>query len=352
MKRLKVLVCGTKFGSVYIGALKNMQDRFEIVGILCRGGERSRGIAAELGVPVFTSLEETEKAEIDLACVVVKSSIVGGKGTELAKYFLERGISVFQEQPVHYGDYAECVKTAMKNKCVYRMNCFYNNVPSVYEFIKTAQKLSENTAFMYLNAECSIQVFFPLVDIIGRVLGGFRPWKIDCLNADTEQSPFAVLTGSIKNTPVMISIKNEMDMLDPESTIPFLQRLTLGTVRGTLQLTDVHGEVLWTPVIHNELNNKSEAEMRSIRVQERIFPAPEMGLGDIMEKLWPKSMERGFMETYDAIVNGKDLSKEHQHCLFMCQLWKEIGTKIGGYHNVKLRCEKPISPMEEESEEL
>ena len=58
------------------------------------------------------------------------------------------------------------------------------------------------------------------------------------------------------------------------------------------------------------------------------------------------------METYGAIVNGKDLSKEHQHCLFMCQLWKEIGTKIGGYHNVKLRCEKPISLMEEESEEL
>lgn len=344
MKKLKAVVCGTGFGRYYIEALRKLTDLYEIIGIFARGSSRSRKYAEDLGVPLYTSLSDMDDKEIDLACVVIKSSITGGKGTDIAQYFLNRGVNVLQEHPVHYNDYAMHVSTARKNGCMYRLNAFYNNVEPVYKFIETAEKLRNTANFTYLKAECGIQVLFPLVDIIGRVMGGFRPWKLNIINADRGQEPFAVITGEIKSVPVIILIKNEMDSSAPESNMSLLHRITLGTSKGTLLLTDVHGATLWTPVIHEELKDREKStDIYDIPVQERVNDDKAYNLGQIVDEMWPESVCRSLEEYYKIITESGNMSKEHQHFLFACQMWNDIGKMIGGYHPVKVKTERPVS---------
>lgn len=54
--------------------------------------------------------------EVDLACVVIRSGIVGGSGADIALSLLNKGINVLQEQPVSYVEAANCMKTANSYK--------------------------------------------------------------------------------------------------------------------------------------------------------------------------------------------------------------------------------------------
>ena len=49
-----------------------------------------------------------------------------------------------------------------------------------------------------------------------------------------------------------------MDVAAPESNLVMFHRITLGTPKGTLMLTDTHGGVLWTPVFHEEFEETGQ----------------------------------------------------------------------------------------------
>lgn len=69
-----------------------------------------------------------------MACVVIRSTIVG-KGSEITKALLKRGISVLQEHPVCLEDVAECLRLARQQGCHYQVNTHYPHVPAVRQFI-------------------------------------------------------------------------------------------------------------------------------------------------------------------------------------------------------------------------
>ena len=62
----------------------------------------------------MTDIEEISKENVDAVCVVVKSSIVGGNGTDIVMQLLEKGIHVIQEQPIHSEEYKKCLIIAKK----------------------------------------------------------------------------------------------------------------------------------------------------------------------------------------------------------------------------------------------
>lgn len=140
-KPLKVLVCGTNFGRVYLKGLERCGDKFKIAGIFSHGSTQSKQEAEKYGVPLITDLNEVSKKDFDMACVVIRSTAVGGKGTEIAGALLEKGIHVIQEHPVHYNDIVKLLKVAKENNCVYQVNSFYPNVKNVQEFIVKSNKL-------------------------------------------------------------------------------------------------------------------------------------------------------------------------------------------------------------------
>ena len=56
MRKLKSLVCGSKFGQFYIDAISKMKECVEFIGIFSNGSERSRLCAEKYNVNLYTSL--------------------------------------------------------------------------------------------------------------------------------------------------------------------------------------------------------------------------------------------------------------------------------------------------------
>ena len=78
--KYRVLVCGVGFGQFYIKAIENMNEKFQIVGILSKGSELSQSYAKKYKIPIYTTLNDVNLNEIDLACVVIGSTLIGGAG--------------------------------------------------------------------------------------------------------------------------------------------------------------------------------------------------------------------------------------------------------------------------------
>ena len=42
MKKLKVIVCGSTFGQLYLKALRSSPEKFQLIGILVKGSDRTQ----------------------------------------------------------------------------------------------------------------------------------------------------------------------------------------------------------------------------------------------------------------------------------------------------------------------
>ena len=92
----RVLIVGAKFGEMYLNAFMQPPEGLELVGLLAQGSARSRELAHAFGIPLYTSPEQITRMP-DIACIVVRSTVAGGTGTQLARHFLTRGVHVIQE---------------------------------------------------------------------------------------------------------------------------------------------------------------------------------------------------------------------------------------------------------------
>ena len=88
MKKLKVIVCGSTFGQLYLKALRSSPEKFQLIGILGTGSDRTLRCAEEYNIKVYKSIDEVPD-DIDLACVAVRTAAFGGNGTEIALQLLE-----------------------------------------------------------------------------------------------------------------------------------------------------------------------------------------------------------------------------------------------------------------------
>ena len=95
----RVLIVGAKFGEMYLNAFMQPPEGLELVGLLAQGSARSRELAHAFGIPLYTSPEQITRMP-DIACIVVRSTVAGGTGTQLARHFLTRGVHVIQEHPL------------------------------------------------------------------------------------------------------------------------------------------------------------------------------------------------------------------------------------------------------------
>ena len=112
----RVLIVGAKFGEMYLNAFMQPPEGLELVGLLAQGSARSREL--------YTSPEQIPRMP-DIACIVVRSTVAGGTGTQLARHFLTRGVHVIQEHPLHPDDISSLQTLAQEQGCCYWVNTFY-----------------------------------------------------------------------------------------------------------------------------------------------------------------------------------------------------------------------------------
>lgn len=252
MKQYNVLVCGTNFGKLYLSALLKGNPDFKLSGILAKGSSRSKAIAEELNVDLYTSIEDVPE-NIDIACVVVKSTLLGGQGTRISIELLKRGINVIQEHPVYSGDIRQCFKAAEENGCHYHVNSHFIHVKPIKIFIDYIKKTIEQERPLFIDATTSL--IYSTIDIIGHALGSLIPFEFNppVEWSDSSESkiktgfvPFKCIQGVIGGVPITFKLQNFYDPEDLDSNYLIMHRISIGSESGNTTLLSSHGPVIWT----------------------------------------------------------------------------------------------------------
>lgn len=341
---LRVLVCGTTFGQVYLEALQAPGIPFKLAGILAQGSQRSRSCSAFYAVPLFTSVEELPP-DIDVACVVVRSSLLGGAGTELAQSLMARGVHVLQEHPVHHDELAACLRQAHRWRVQYHLNSFYPHLSPVRRFLRAAQSLVLNHRASYIHAACSLQVSYALLDILRIALGKVRPWSFaaaselpDIHSMLPEQIPFKGINGVFAGVPLSLQIQNQIHPTDPDDYSYLLHRITLGTEAGELTLVSTHGPLIWSarPAIPREVRDGGANSLFAAAAVPNddtctalLGPGEQPSQRRLFGSIWPAAVRRALFDLRHSIQNAEDPLRRGQHDLTLCRVWRDITNELG-----------------------
>jgi thiazolinyl imide reductase len=343
--RTKVVVAGTRFGQVYLEAFRNPDLPFELAGILAAGSERSQACARRYGAPLYTDPDQLPD-DIEMACVVIRGGLLGGRGSTLAQTLMGRGLHVLQEHPLHHDELAQCLKTARKNKVVYHLNPFYTHVAPVRRFVAAAQELLRRQKPLYVDAACGFQLAYSLLDILGRSLGGVRPWSFGQLDplpaevrgATTLDVPFRSLDGVLAGVPITLRVQNQMDPADPDNYAHLMHRISIGTEAGNLTLVGTHGPTVWTarPDFPREVADPSADPHYDATAYDSAAPsAVVMGPSEVpsykhvFRDMWPAGVGHALAELRQAAVEGQDPLRRGQYHLSLCQLWQDLTLRLG-----------------------
>jgi pyochelin biosynthetic protein PchG len=338
-RRLRVVVCGTTFGQVYLEAFRTPGLPLTAAGILARGSERSRACARHYDLPLFTEVGQLPD-DIDAACVVVRSGLLGGRGTELAMDLMARGVHVLQEHPLHHDELAGCLRAARRNHVVYGLNSFYVHLEPVRRFIAAARTLLRLQPPEYVDAVCGFQVAYALLDIIGEVLTRVRPWSLAIPSPPVVPTPpFRSLDGTIAGVPVTLRIQNQLNSDDPDDHTHLLHRITVGTAGGNLTLATTHGPLIWNarPRIPREVRSAGADALYASGTSARTADPSAMILGAanapgdraIFGSVWPAGVARALLGFRDSVIEGEDPMRRGQYHLALCRLWQDITTRLG-----------------------
>ncbi|MGV9775847.1 Gfo/Idh/MocA family oxidoreductase [Streptosporangium sp. NPDC003464] len=359
-RRPRVIVCGTGFGRVHLAALARPGVPFELAGVLARGGERSRRCARQAGVPLYTRVAEVPDG-VDLACVVLLGEVNGGPGSAVAAQFMSRGVHVLQEGPLLHDELAASLRAARREGVFYQVNTHYTHLPPVRRFTAAARVLLARQRPLFVDAVCGVQVSYNLFDILGRTLGGLRPWRFadppdvpeEVRRLSDVEPPFRTLTGVLAGVPLTLRVQNQLNPADPDNHAHFLHRITLGTEGGTLTLANTHGPVLWSPRPHLPAQARLLATLDGAADEHLDFPssapigpARAPSYREILGDMWPAGVERALRATWEARREGVDPLRDGQYHLSVCKVWQAMAGALGFPERLLGPAPRPISADE------
>ncbi|NKY99160.1 Gfo/Idh/MocA family oxidoreductase [Nocardiopsis alborubida] len=356
---LRAVVCGTNFGRLYIDAVQRHPE-FTLAGILSTGSRYSRELAARHGVPCHTSPEELPD-DIDAAFVAVPAAVMGGRGSELARTLLDRGVHVLQEHPLHPDELSESLRAARRANRQFQVNTHYPHVAPVRGFIEAAGRLRRLQRVLFVDAAAPVHVLAPLIDILARALGGTRPWRLgdpapvpeDVAAAANGEAPLRLLHGAIAGAPLTLRVHNQLHPGDRDNHSLFWHRVAVGTEGGVLTLADTHGPVLWHPRVHSPRDSghrlvfTPEAGAEALRlpasaVLDRVDPAPR--ISDIFSELWPEAIGEALDGFAAAIAAGGDPLRSAQHDLAVFAVWRDLMARLGPPELIRPADPEPLAP--------
>lgn len=333
---MKVVVCGTRFGQFYIEAIKRNSDVFELAGILASGSERSRKCADHYKVPLYSSADELPE-DIDLACVVIGSSVFGKSGTEIAKKLLEKKINVIQEQPVHQKDIQECYRTAVKNKVIYSVGDLYVYMEQIAGMMKAVKTAAKHSEILMVEMTCASQVLFPAIHILTKMFADSG--YITSVDELGKTGPFSSVRIRIGDIAVLLKVYNRTDRVADDQNMLLLHNITVWTDQGSIVLPDNYGDILWkNPLImpgrddipRGLADNDDEELDRS--PLEIVAEGSKASFAEQLSVLWPEAIGRELLQLA-AVIRGDAPRKEYdigmQQLLICANKWKAVTNAIG-----------------------
>lgn len=162
----------------------------------------------------------------------------------------------------------------------------------------------------------SVHVLFPLIDILGRAIGGLRPWKFERVEETYKNSPFCIIYGSIYNIPICINVQNQMDPSDPENSVLLFHKISLYTECGNLTMIGTNSDIMWEPRIRKYIaadggfHLEADDEYLDLPVYEEMHNDEGKCFREMFSDTWPDSIKLFLEDFYRDFY----LEKNGQQC--------------------------------------
>ncbi|WP_265670664.1 Gfo/Idh/MocA family oxidoreductase [Klebsiella grimontii] len=332
--KLRVLIVGAKFGEMYLNAFMQPQEGLELVGLLSQGSARSRELAYAFGIPLYTSPEQIAEMP-DIACIVVRSTVAGGSGTQLARHFLTRGVHVIQEHPLHPDDVRSLQALAQEQGRCYWVNTFYPHARAGRAWLGDAQRLrrSLDQAPSVAHATTSRQLLYSTLDLLLLAL------EVDAASVECE------VVGSFRDFHCLrlfwpageacLLLQRYLDPDDPDMHSLIMHRLLLGWPEGHLSLEASYGPVVWSSSLFVA---EHQANVHSLYRRPEILRDPPgqtrsaapLSWRDCCETAGPEGVGRLLQQLRCHQAGGNLPAACHSaHQLALSHLWQQILRKTG-----------------------
>jgi len=241
MKRLRVLVCGTNYGRIYMDAIALKQSRYELAGVLALGSPRSRKVAAQHRAPLFQSVEELP-GDIDLACAAM-----GTPGSEAVLALLDRGIHVLCEHPLRPEFLQAALARASEQNLCFHVNAHLAMLPPARKFIADCRRLLNGKPPAFVNVMATDRSLYATTDLLRHLMPDFPAFHMESRSAIPQ---FTILNGSFGSTGTSFQIQGSLSAdgtIRPDGGAGYLVdcRVEVATSAGMLTLMSINGPVVW-----------------------------------------------------------------------------------------------------------
>ncbi len=326
---IRVLVVGTSFGKFYLDAIEK-SDKLRLVGILSRGSEKSKKLSLEYGVNNYTDISEIDWDNVDIAVVAVRSLVSFGKGGELARKITEKGVTVLEEQPVFIKEVENILNNVTFGKNAYDVSNFYRYISMTEDFINMSAELRNKSVINCIKASVSIQVLFPLLDILYDIVGGLQDIEFRCV----DKGRICILRSIGGDTEIYLDVYNEYEPNNIDGSFQLLYNISIETNKGILTLSDPAGYVFWQN--HFIMSDGNNHEILSkTKVSEILHSDSELSFKNLYDELWTDAMQKAILNCYSLAENAELMKQKSEKLLTVCRLWRDISKSVGKPHKIK-----------------
>ena len=248
---MRILVCGTNYGSSYVRAIGKGRSSHQLVGVLSRGSRRSLELARACNVPHYTSADALPVGGVDIACVAVPTQT----GIDLIIKLLRRGIHVLAEHPIEPHHLEEVLNEAAKQGVYFHLNSHYSDIDIVATFLTRCTVARSRQAPLYISALLNPRTLYSCLDIVAQAVGGLNPYSFCRLEERDRQLPetasttahpiFTVLQGELGGIPAVMQCQSYVSREDDASAAQVSHQIMVGFADGNLLLCEASGPVLW-----------------------------------------------------------------------------------------------------------
>ncbi|MBE5903194.1 MAG: methyltransferase domain-containing protein [Pseudobutyrivibrio sp.] len=331
----RIIVCGTRFGQFYLEAAKSC-PQVELAGIMSTGSKQSKDCAEKYNVPIYTDCDSVTE-DCKLVAVAIKTQTQGGKGTEIARTFLEKGKAVILEQPVSKKEIVELYQLAAKNKTGFMVGDHYAYLPAVKEFIEYSKVLMQKQKPIYINIDMATQVSFSCCHILALILG--KTVNVEFEEKINKPEPFKSVQCKFNGIPVNIRGQNQIAADVSDNYMHLFFRISVGFPTGTITLEDVHGPVVYRErmtipnlkFVPSGLKDLSEGQICDKRIKV-LFQSDDNSYRDVLTKHWVRAIEEELVELKDISdgrIKQSESAKKGAAVIAGAALWSDIMGMLG-----------------------
>ena len=325
---MRIVVCGTGYGSSYLQALWNHPSGLRLAGIVARGSDRSQALARHWGVPLWRSPDAIPQGAVDAACVAVGWQA----GRDLVLAFLRRGLPVLAEHPMEPGDVEDALAAAREHGAVLHINSHYADLETVQPFLAACAAARQRSRPLFVSAMSNPRALYSCIDLLARALGPLQPLEIRSTVPSGALPTVIPLHGTAAGIPFLLQCHRIVSAMDDGTAAWTSHHAVIGFLEGHLLLGDNAGPAVWVaaPPSLAQMASPLGPSALAAPAWSLLPPAPPPSFGEHFFGVRERANRLALARWTDQIRTGRSSTEQRpEHLLEVSRAWRAVLDLLG-----------------------